>query len=116
MPTFESSGAKIHYIDEGAGPPILLVHGFASNIEGNWRATGIIAALTGAGRRVIALDCRGHGESDKPHDPKAYGVNVMANDAIALLDHLGITKTDLMGYSMGGYIATSLLLEHPERF
>lgn len=116
MANFESAGAKIHYIDEGAGPPILLVHGFASNLEGNWRATGVIAALVRSGRRVIALDCRGHGKSDKPHDPKAYGVKTMANDAIALLDHLGIAKVDLMGYSMGGYIATSLIVDHPERF
>jgi pimeloyl-ACP methyl ester carboxylesterase len=116
MSTFESAGAKIHFIDEGAGPPILLVHGFASNLEGNWRATGVIAALIESGRRVIALDCRGHGKSDKPHDPKAYGVNMMANDAIALLDHLGIPKADLMGYSMGGYIATSLVTGHPDRF
>jgi len=116
MPDFRSSGATIHYIDEGAGPPILLIHGFASNLEGNWRATGVMAALTKAGRRAIAIDNRGHGKSDKPHDPAAYGIKTMAGDAIALLDHLGIAKADLMGYSMGGYISCVLITEHQSRF
>jgi pimeloyl-ACP methyl ester carboxylesterase len=116
MPTFQSNGANINYVDEGSGPPILLVHGFASSIEGNWRFTGVIDALVGSGRRVVALDCRGHGKSDKPHDPAAYGINAMAQDAVALMDDLGIEKADLMGYSMGGYIATSLIIQHPSRF
>ena len=116
MPTFQSNGANIYYVDEGSGPPILLVHGFASSIEGNWRFTGVIDALVASGRRVVALDCRGHGKSDKPHDPAAYGTNTMAQDAVALMDHLRIERADLMGYSMGGYIATSLVIHHPDRF
>ncbi|MCL4241634.1 MAG: alpha/beta fold hydrolase, partial [Dehalococcoidia bacterium] len=73
MPEFSSDGVSINYIDEGQGPPIVLVHGFASSLHGNWRATGIADALVTSGRRVVALDCRGHGRSGKPHDPEAYG-------------------------------------------
>jgi pimeloyl-ACP methyl ester carboxylesterase len=115
MPSFDSSGVEINYIAEGAGAPIVLVHGFASSLHGNWRATGTIEALTGAGRRVIALDCRGHGRSGKPHDPKAYEGASMADDVIALMDHLRIDEASLMGYSMGGFIAMSLLVRHPGR-
>lgn len=117
MPTFDShGGVNIHYTDEGSGPPILLIHGFASNLEGNWRMTGVIEALVNDGRRVIAIDNRGHGKSDKPHDPAKYGIMNMAGDSIALLDHLGLEKVDLMGYSMGGYITAALITEYPERF
>lgn len=116
MPNFDSGGVSINYTVEGEGPPIVLVHGFASNFESNWRATGVINALVGAGRKVIALDCRGHGKSGTPHDPEAYSGTKMPGDVIALMDHLGVAKADLMGYSMGGGIATSLMLAHPERF
>lgn len=116
MPTFESDGVTINYIDEGNGPAIVLVHGFASSLHGNWRTTGIIDALAQNGRRVVALDCRGHGRSDKPHDPEAYGGTKMAGDVIRLMNHLGIEKADLMGYSMGAGISASLLVDHPERF
>lgn len=117
MPTFDShDGLEINYIDEGAGEPIVLVHGFASSLHGNWRAPGIVDALVAEGRRVVALDCRGHGRSGKPHDPAAYGGSSMGDDVIALMDHLGIAKSDLMGYSMGGFISASLLAGHPERF
>lgn len=116
MPKFDSSGVTINYISEGEGKPIVLVHGFASDLHGNWRATGIVDRLVADGRRVVALDCRGHGRSDKPHEPAAYSGSHMADDVIALMDHLGIAKADLMGYSMGGFIATTLLVDHPERF
>jgi pimeloyl-ACP methyl ester carboxylesterase len=116
MPAFDSNGFDINYIDEGTGPPIVLIHGFASSLQGNWRAPGMVDALVGAGRRVVALDCRGHGRSAKPHDPSAYAGTLMADDAIALMDHLGIGKADLMGYSMGGFFAASLLARHPDRF
>ena len=76
----------------------------------------MIDALTPAGRQVIALDCRGHDRSGKPHDPIAYEGTRMADDAIALMDHLRIDEADLMGYSMGGFIAMSLLVRHPTRF
>jgi len=116
MPAFEVDGVAINYIDEGAGPPIVLVHGFASSLHGNWRAPGWIDALTGAGRRVVALDCRGHGRSGKPHDPAAYAGARMPDDVVALMDHLGIERADLMGYSMGGYISATLLTRYPQRF
>ena len=116
MPTLDSSGVPIHYIDEGSGPAIVLVHGFASSIAGNWRAPGIIDALLGAGRRVVALDCRGHGESGKPHEPDAYNGTQMADDVIALMDQVGLDVADLMGYSMGGALSAALLVRRPERF
>jgi pimeloyl-ACP methyl ester carboxylesterase len=75
-----------------------------------------LGALAAAGRQVVALDCRGHGKSSKPHDQRSYAGDAMADDAIALLDHLALHEVDLMGYSMGGWIAASLLLNHPSRF
>ncbi len=116
MPTLDSAGFAIDYDVEGDGPPIVLVHGFASNAQSNWRAPGIIKALVGSGRRVITFDCRGHGKSAKPHDPEAYAGTKMPDDAIALMDHLGVPVADLWGYSMGGIFAATLLANHPERF
>lgn len=116
MPAIDVNGVSINYIDEGAGPAIVLVHGFASNLQGNWRGPGIVDALVTSGRRVVALDCRGHGRSGKPHDPEAYAGTRMADDVIALMDHLGIGIADLWGYSMGGFIAASLVVRHPQRF
>jgi pimeloyl-ACP methyl ester carboxylesterase len=117
MPAFAShDGTEINYIDEGIGAPVVLVHGFASSLHGNWRAPGIVDAIVAAGRRVIALDCRGHGRSGKPHDPAAYGGTAMGDDVIALMDHCGVATADLVGYSMGSFISTSLLLRCPERF
>ena len=115
MQTFDSAGVEIAYIDEGTGDPIVLVHGFASNITFNWVDPGWVRHLTRAGYRVIALDNRGHGESEKIHDPGVYGAPMMAEDARRLLDHLGIEKTDVMGYSMGARISAFLALNHPER-
>src|SRR5262245_19330185 len=116
MPIFDSGGVPIHYLAEGEGPAIVLVHGFASSLHGNWRAPGLVSALVDAGRRVVALDCRGHGRSGKPHDPAAYAGTTMEDDVVALLDHVELERADLMGYSMGGYIACSLLTTHAERF
>lgn len=116
MPFIDSGGVSIHYVDEGAGDPVVLVHGFAASLEANWRAPGVISALITAGRRVIALDCRGHGKSDKPRDFKAYGGTRMADDVLAVMDKLSVDRADLVGYSMGGLIAASLPVRHPERF
>ena len=110
-----SGDVPIAFIDEGEGEPILLIHGFASNHRVNWVSTGWVGALKGAGRRVVALDNRGHGSSGKPHDPAAYGTPVMMEDARRLLDHLGIPRADVMGYSMGARITAFLALAHPER-
>ncbi len=115
MPYFDSKGVQIAWVEHGAGPPIVLVHGFAASFERNWRAPGWVKTLTEAGRRVIGLDCRGHGRSEKLYDPGAYAGDRMAGDVIGLLDHLGLERVDLMGYSMGGMISTWLLAAHPER-
>lgn len=112
---FPSDGVDIAFIDEGDGEPILLIHGFASNIAVNWRSTGWIDTLRKAGRRVVALDVRGHGRSGKPYDPEAYRVGRMAADAANLLDHLGIARADVMGYSMGARITAKLALTRPEK-
>lgn len=115
MKRFDSDGVEIAYLDEGEGPPTLLIHGFASNARVNWVSTSWVGDLVAAGRRVVAFDNRGHGESGKPHDPAAYPAPVMAEDARRLLDHLGIGKADVLGYSMGARIAAFLALAHPER-
>ncbi|MBW2414759.1 MAG: alpha/beta hydrolase [Deltaproteobacteria bacterium] len=115
MATFDSGGVEIAYCDEGRGRPVVLVHGFAASVDANWRAPGWIEALVGSGRRVVALDCRGHGASGKPTDPEAYGGDAMPGDVLRLMDHLGIERADLMGYSMGGMISTSLLAHHQDR-
>lgn len=115
MPVFESDGVRIAYIDEGSGDPILLIHGFASNVAANWVDPGWVATLTEAGRRVIAYDNRGHGRSEKLYDPDRYGAPMMADDARRLLDRLGIAQADVMGYSMGARIAAFLAINHPDR-
>ena len=88
MPSFHHGEVEIAYLDEGAGEPIVLVHGFASTKEVNWVNPGWVKTLTGAGRRAIALDNRGHGASSKLYDPAAYHSATMAEDVRALLDHL----------------------------
>jgi len=113
--SFVSDGVGIAYVDEGAGEPILLIHGFASNLRVNWASTGWIDTLTAAGRRVIAMDVRGHGESEKVYDPELYRVEFMARDAANLIDHLGLGRADVMGYSMGGRIAAFLAVRAPEK-
>ncbi len=115
MPSFKSDGVDIAYVDEGKGEPILLIHGFASNIGANWRDPGWIDALVASGRRVVALDNRGHGKSEKLYEPELYGAPSMAEDSRRLLDHLGIEKADVVGYSMGARIAAFLVLRHQER-
>jgi pimeloyl-ACP methyl ester carboxylesterase len=120
MPTLVVSG-EIRIAYEVVGetlegkPPIVLVHGFASNRVTNWRAPGWYEALTQAGRQVIAFDVRGHGESDKPHDPDAYNEGELAWDVERLLDHLGHAQADVMGYSMGGFITLRLLHDSASR-
>jgi pimeloyl-ACP methyl ester carboxylesterase len=115
MPSFSNDSVDIAYLDEGEGEPIVLVHGFASTKEVNWVNPGWISTLTRAGRRVIALDNRGHGASGKLYDPASYHSAVMAEDVRALLDHLGIARADVMGYSMGARISAFLARAHPER-
>jgi pimeloyl-ACP methyl ester carboxylesterase len=115
MASFTHDGVEIAYLDEGAGEPIVLVHGFASTKEVNWVNPGWVRTLNGVGRRVIALDNRGHGASSKLYDPAAYQMALMAEDVAALLDHLAIERADVMGYSMGARITAFLSVNHPER-
>jgi pimeloyl-ACP methyl ester carboxylesterase len=115
MPSFHNGAVEIAYLDEGEGEPIVLVHGFASNKEVNWVNPGWMRTLTGAGRRAIALDNRGHGQSSKLHDPAAYHSSKMAEDVRALLDHLKIERADVMGYSMGARISAYVAVTHPAR-
>lgn len=115
MQVFTSDGVEIAYLDEGAGDPILLIHGFASNTGVNWVDTGWVRFLTSNGFRVISIDNRGHGESQKLYGVEDYGAPLMAEDARHLLDHLAIQRADVMGYSMGARITAFLALAHPER-
>ncbi len=116
MPEFDSNGVSIHYevFGDDDKPTIILVHGFAVSLDLNWVRPGWIDTLTPL-RQVVALDCRGHGESEKLYDAAAYGDNV-PDDVLRLMDHLDIEKADLFGYSMGGRISTRLMTAHPERF
>jgi pimeloyl-ACP methyl ester carboxylesterase len=113
--TFDSEGVRIAFIDEGEGEPVLLIHGFASNVRANWIEPGWVSFLEARGFRVVAFDNRGHGESEKLYDRDLYGAPLMAEDARRLLDHLAIPRADVMGYSMGARIAAFLTIRHPER-
>lgn len=110
---FDAGAVRLHYTDEGSGEPVVLLHGFAVNADLNWRLPGLTAALSDE-FRVIAMDLRGHGLSDKPHEAEHYGM-AMANDVVALLDHLEIERVHLVGYSLGGLIALKLATTHPDR-
>lgn len=119
MQTFTHDGFEIAFIDRepegGGGEPVLLIHGFASSHHVNWVAPGWVKTLTEAGYRAIALDNRGHGRSTKSYDPADYTPHLMAGDAAALLDHLGIGTAHVFGYSMGARVSTFLALAHPEK-
>lgn len=110
--TFDSNGVPIAYQVEGEGEPVLLTHGFALNGTIQWSM--VRPALVNAGYKVISIDNRGHGQSGKPHDPEQYGQE-MVEDQVRLLDHLGIDKAHVIGYSMGGGITLNLLTQHPDR-
>jgi pimeloyl-ACP methyl ester carboxylesterase len=111
--SFDSNGVKIRYLMEGKGETVVLIHGFAASAEMNWIFPQVMSTLAGE-FRVVALDCRGHGKSGKPHDPKAYGIQ-FSEDVVRLLDHLKLEKAHVVGYSMGAGIAGDLLARHPDR-
>lgn len=110
---FQSDGVKIHYTVQGKGDPVILIHGLFSTAQMNWGLPGVISELAKT-RQVIAPDCRGHGQSDKPADAGDYGVK-MVEDVVRLMDHLKIQQADIAGYSMGGMITLKLLVLHPGR-
>ncbi len=110
---FTSNGVGIHYVVQGQGEPVILVHGLYSSAKLNWEIPGTLAELA-KHYQVIALDNRGHGQSGKPEAEDQYGVQ-MVEDVVGLMDHLRIPKTHVVGYSLGGMITLKLLTMHPER-
>lgn len=110
---FDADGVRLFYTDRGTGEPVILLHGFGVNADLNWRITGVAPYLERE-FRVIALDQRGFGLSDTPTDPRQYGAE-MARDVVRLMDHLGIEKAHVAGYSLGGYVALKLAVMYPER-
>jgi pimeloyl-ACP methyl ester carboxylesterase len=106
-------GVELAYLEAGAGPTVLLLHGFAADHVANWVQPGVFDALVEAGRHVVAFDARGHGASDKPHDPAAYANDAMARDVPAFLDHLGVDALDVVGYSMGAMTASRVVPKEP---
>jgi len=117
MPDFTTAadGVSIAFERLGQGPAILLIHGFGSSRAQNWKSTGWYGGLVGAGFSVVAMDCRGHGDSGKPHDPQAYDHDRMAADAVAVMDACDLTAPFVCGYSMGGFIGLRLAAAHPTR-
>src|SRR3978361_2471138 len=102
MPNFHNGAVELASLDEGVGDAIFLVHGFASTKNVNWVYPPWVSELKKNGRRVIALDNRGHGDSSKLYDSEKYHIGIMAGDVVALIDHLEIARADMMGYSLGG--------------
>src|SRR5690242_9405340 len=114
---FDSDGVRLHYEINGPdnGTPIVAVHGFASDYRLNWVGSRWQETLTSNGFRVLGLDCRGHGHSDKPHDEAAYSVELMSGDVIRLLDDAGVDRAAYLGYSMGARIGLEVVMDHPDR-
>ena len=117
MPHFATAadGVTLAYERHGEGPAIVMVHGFGSSRMQNWKSTGWFGGLTAAGFSILAMDCRGHGDSGKPHDPESYGHARMADDVVRVMDAAALPGAFILGYSMGGFIALRLLAAHPER-
>lgn len=118
MAAFTSDGFELTFDDIGprdGGRPVLLIHGFSSNRTENWRRLGWYGAFERKRMRALAFDCRGHGESAKPHDPAAYDRKAMVGDIFALMDHLGVDNANLLGFSMGARLALAAAMERPER-
>ncbi len=114
MATFTSfDGVTLSYEDEGRGRAVLLLHGFAADTNINWVRSGVLDALVDEGFRAVALDARGHGLSEKPHEPEAYADEAMTRDAQALLDHLDLDRAHVVGYSMGATTALRVATTEP---
>lgn len=110
---FDAKGVKIHYLVQGTGEPVMLIHGLYSSAAINWRLPGTMAALAKE-HQVIALDLPGHGQSDRPEADDAYGLQ-MVEDIVLLMDHLNVRKAHIVGYSLGGMIAMKFIVLHPDR-
>jgi pimeloyl-ACP methyl ester carboxylesterase len=110
-----SDGVRIHWMEAGEGPPVVLLHGYTSCCDAGWFANGVAKELA-RDHRVIGIDARGHGRSEKPHDPAKYDGDRMPADVIEVLDYLGVRQAHFHGYSMGGGIVAHLLARHPDRF
>jgi pimeloyl-ACP methyl ester carboxylesterase len=111
--TLDAGGVKLWYCVQGKGQPVVLIHGWLSSAGINWVLPGT-TGLLGRDYRVIALDVRGHGLSEKPAKEEDYGPELV-EDVVRLLDHLQIKKAHIVGYSMGGIIAAKFIAKHPDR-
>ena len=111
---FDSDGVRLRYLSGGEGELVVLLHGFSGSAEGLYLRPGTFDALVDAGFRVVALDQRGHGNSEKPHDDDAYGLE-MVEDVRRLLDFLDADTAHIAGYSMGAKVANTFLSRYPER-
>jgi len=110
-----SDGVRIHWMEAGAGVPVVLLHGYTSCCDAGWFVNGVAKELA-RDHRVIGIDARGHGRSEKPHDPAKYPGDRMATDVIEVLDHLGVSKAHFHGYSMGGGLVAQLMARRPDLF
>lgn len=113
MPFANNQGVRIHYEVESKGPPLVLQHGFTDSLQ-TWYELGYVDALK-PDYRLILVDARGHGASDKPHKPEAYGPECYAGDVVAVMADLRISRAHFFGYSMGGYIAFAMAEYAPDR-
>jgi pimeloyl-ACP methyl ester carboxylesterase len=110
---FDSNGVQIRFVDQGSGPPVVMLHGYTGTLDRHFIANGVFATIA-KDHRAIAMDLRGHGKSGKPHDPKAYG-DELAKDVVRLLDHLKIQRAHIVGYSLGAALAGWLVAANPDR-
>jgi len=113
MPYADNEGIRLYYEVEGKGPPLVLQHGRATSLE-DWREWGYVEGLRDD-YQLVLCDARGHGRSDKPHDPDAYRLRLRAMDVVTVLDDLGIEKAHYFGYSYGGYTGWGIAKYAPER-
>ena len=114
MPYVDNSGIRIHYHVEGDGPPLVLQHGLTNSLK-SWYAYGFVEELQ-KDYRLIMVDARGHGRSEKPHDPEQYDLKLRVNDVLAVMDDMGVDKAHYMGYSMGGRIGFGIVMHALNRF
>ncbi|MGH7856093.1 MAG: alpha/beta fold hydrolase, partial [Candidatus Binatia bacterium] len=116
MSTVTTSDQRtLHWVESGSGSPILLIHGFAANLDRNWRGTGWFDALVRSGWRVIAFDQRGHGQSEKLYEPMLYAPDRLARDVVEILDAAAVDRAVLMGYSMGARVALDVAMRSADR-